>query len=121
MQKGEIYGFLYIPSGTADALLASRQPKISFYYTMTSLTAAAPAVTALPAAEPHVAACAVGCPSCGGTHQHKDCCEDALTIALVGNPNCGKTAFFNAACGGHERTGNYAGVTVTISVHSPWT
>lgn len=39
MQKGEIYGFLYIPSGTADALLASRQPKISFYYTMTSLTA----------------------------------------------------------------------------------
>ena len=75
--------------------------------------AAAPAVTALPAAEPHVAACAVGCPSCGGTHQHKDCCEDALTIALVGNPNCGKTAFFNAACGGHERTGNYAGVTVT--------
>ena len=39
MQKGEIYGFLYIPFGTADALLASRQPKISFYYTMTSLTA----------------------------------------------------------------------------------
>ncbi|MCI6823255.1 MAG: ferrous iron transport protein B [Bacteroidales bacterium] len=75
--------------------------------------AAAPAVTALPAAEPHVAACAVGCPSCGGTHQHKDSCEGALTIALVGNPNCGKTAFFNAACGGHERTGNYAGVTVT--------
>ena len=75
--------------------------------------AAAPAVTVLPAAEPHAAACAVGCPSCGGTHQHKDSCEDALTIALVGNPNCGKTAFFNAACGGHERTGNYAGVTVT--------
>ena len=62
---------------------------------------------------PHAAACAVGCPSCGGTHQHKDSGEDALTIALVGNPNCGKTAFFNAACGGHERTGNYAGVTVT--------
>ena len=34
------------------------------------------------------------------------------TIALVGNPNCGKTAFFNAATGRHERTGNYAGVTV---------
>ncbi len=74
---------------------------------------AAPAAPLPPAAEPHAAACAVGCPSCGGTHQHKDSGEDALTIALVGNPNCGKTAFFNAACGGHERTGNYAGVTVT--------
>lgn len=74
---------------------------------------AAPASPLPPAAEPHAAACAVGCPSCGGTHQHKDSGEDALTIALVGNPNCGKTAFFNAACGGHERTGNYAGVTVT--------
>ena len=73
----------------------------------------APAAPLPPAAEPHAAACAVGCPSCGGTHQHKDSGEDALTIALVGNPNCGKTAFFNAACGGHERTGNYAGVTVT--------
>lgn len=39
--------------------------------------------------------------------------ENYVTIALVGNPNCGKTAFFNMACGGHERTGNYAGVTVT--------
>lgn len=74
---------------------------------------AAPASPLPPAAEPHAAGCAVQCPSCGGTHQHKDSGEDALTIALVGNPNCGKTAFFNAACGGHERTGNYAGVTVT--------
>lgn len=74
---------------------------------------ATPAAPELPAAEPHAAGCAVQCPSCGGTHQHKDSGEDALTIALVGNPNCGKTAFFNAACGGHERTGNYAGVTVT--------
>ncbi|MGM9693267.1 MAG: ferrous iron transport protein B [Alloprevotella sp.] len=74
---------------------------------------AAPAAPLPPAAEPHAAGCAVQCPSCGGTHQHNDSGEDALTIALVGNPNCGKTAFFNAACGGHERTGNYAGVTVT--------
>lgn len=36
-----------------------------------------------------------------------------MTVALVGNPNCGKTAFFNAVSGGHERTGNYAGVTVS--------
>lgn len=41
IQRNEIYGFLYIPRGTADKLLASRRPKISFYYTMTSLTAGA--------------------------------------------------------------------------------
>lgn len=39
IQRGEIYGFLYIPKGTASNLLASRQPKISFYFTMTTLTA----------------------------------------------------------------------------------
>lgn len=38
--------------------------------------------------------------------------ERPLRIALVGNPNCGKTAFYNAAVGAHERTGNYAGITV---------
>jgi len=41
MQKNEIYGFLYFPKGTTDELLASRQPKISYYYTYTSLTAGA--------------------------------------------------------------------------------
>ena len=39
-----------------------------------------------------------------------------ITIALVGNPNCGKTSLFNAASGGHERTGNYSGVTVSSVV-----
>lgn len=39
MQRNEIYGFLYIPSGTTDELLASRQPKISIYYSYASLTA----------------------------------------------------------------------------------
>jgi len=38
MQENEIYGFLYIPRGTADALLASRQPKVSYYYSMASVT-----------------------------------------------------------------------------------
>ena len=41
IQKGEIYGFFYIPNGTEESLLSSRQPKISFYYTMTTLTAGA--------------------------------------------------------------------------------
>ena len=39
IQRNEIYGFLYIPKGTADKLVASRQPKISYYYTYTTLTA----------------------------------------------------------------------------------
>lgn len=41
MQQNEIYGFMYFPKGTTDKLLASRQPKISFYYSYTSLTAGA--------------------------------------------------------------------------------
>ena len=39
IQRSEIYGFLYIPKGTTEKLLASRQPKISYYYTYTTLSA----------------------------------------------------------------------------------
>ena len=35
-----------------------------------------------------------------------------VRVALVGNPNCGKTSLFNIASGSHERVGNYSGVTV---------
>ncbi|WP_300729963.1 ferrous iron transport protein B [uncultured Bacteroides sp.] len=35
-----------------------------------------------------------------------------INVALVGNPNCGKTSLFNIASGGHEHVGNYSGVTV---------
>ncbi len=35
-----------------------------------------------------------------------------IRVALVGNPNCGKTSLFNYASGAHERVGNYSGVTV---------
>ncbi len=38
--------------------------------------------------------------------------EDAFSIALAGNPNCGKTALFNALTGGRQKVGNYPGVTV---------
>ena len=35
-----------------------------------------------------------------------------ITVALIGNPNCGKTSLFNAASGAKEHVGNYSGVTV---------
>lgn len=38
--------------------------------------------------------------------------EMTLDAMLVGNPNCGKTSFFNSLCGTHAKVGNYAGVTV---------
>lgn len=36
----------------------------------------------------------------------------SIKVALVGNPNCGKTSLFNIASGAHEHVGNYSGVTV---------
>ena len=39
MQENKIYAYLYIPKGTMAKLLAGRQPKISYYYTMTCLSA----------------------------------------------------------------------------------
>ena len=38
--------------------------------------------------------------------------RQVINVALVGNPNCGKTSLFNVASGGHEHVGNYSGVTV---------
>lgn len=52
---------------------------------------------------------------------HEDCTDikaiahargRTINIALVGNPNCGKTSLFNIASGAHEKVGNYSGVTV---------
>ena len=61
-----------------------------------------------------------GCPHCGTSGRRTTTADPAdegeITIALVGNPNCGKTSLFNAASGGHERTGNYSGVTVSSIV-----
>ena len=39
MQENEIYGFLYIPKGTSERLLASRRPKVSYYYSNVSIAA----------------------------------------------------------------------------------
>ncbi len=39
-----------------------------------------------------------------------------VRVALVGNPNCGKTSLFNVASGEHEHVGNYSGVTVDAKI-----
>ncbi len=39
IQENKIYAFLYIPKGTTDKLLASRRPKVSYYYSMTCVMA----------------------------------------------------------------------------------
>ena len=36
----------------------------------------------------------------------------SFRIALIGNPNCGKTTLFNALTGSHQKIGNWPGVTV---------
>lgn len=50
----------------------------------------------------------------GSTHAEKEFSDRRKTInvALVGNPNCGKTSLFNIASGAREHVGNYSGVTV---------
>ena len=48
--------------------------------------------------------------------QHKAMRERrTINVALIGNPNCGKTSLFNYASGAHGRVGNYSGVTVDAS------
>src|SRR3990167_3838080 len=50
----------------------------------------------------------------------KSCCDEtsdpshapSLRVALVGNPNCGKTTLFNALTGAKQQVGNWPGVTV---------
>ena len=46
------------------------------------------------------------------TNSHKEAPKMAITIALAGNPNCGKTTMFNALTGSRQFVGNWPGVTV---------
>src|SRR5881396_2550789 len=46
------------------------------------------------------------------TTQHSALVTRHCTVALVGNPNTGKTTLFNALAGMRQRVGNYPGVTV---------
>ncbi len=67
-------------------------------------------------------------PAVTDVSQEFDNCDDILlqkvaleksrtiNVALVGNPNSGKTSLFNFASGSHERVGNYSGVTVDAKV-----
>ena len=48
-------------------------------------------------------------------HEHQSIIDrerHTINVALIGNPNCGKTSLFNIASGMSERVGNYSGVTV---------
>lgn len=49
---------------------------------------------------------------CESKSCHEQLSNPSLSIALVGNPNCGKTTLFNALTGARQRVGNWPGVTV---------
>jgi ferrous iron transport protein B len=52
-----------------------------------------------------------------GGHNHREKRQPGtIEVALVGNPNCGKTSIFNLASKSREHTGNYAGVTVEAKI-----
>lgn len=50
--------------------------------------------------------------SCPDAHRQHHPGDKTINVALIGNPNCGKTSLFNIVSGSHEHVGNYAGVTV---------
>jgi len=57
-----------------------------------------------------------GTTECDGIDEVVRQCKKHIHVALVGNPNSGKTSLFNAISGGHEHVGNYSGVTVGAKV-----
>ncbi len=66
-----------------------------------------------PISDPHEAFINRTIAEASNDHQHNaDDNSKKITVALVGNPNAGKTSLFNFASGSHEHVGNYSGVTV---------
>ena len=55
-------------------------------------------------------------PDCDAMHHIAAERSKTINVALVGNPNCGKTSIFNIAAHAHEHVGNYSGVTVDEKV-----
>lgn len=53
---------------------------------------------------------AVGCSMSHAARADRE--HHIINVALIGNPNCGKTSLFNVASGAREHVGNYSGVTV---------
>ena len=51
-----------------------------------------------------------------GPSEESKRCTKTINVALVGNPNCGKTSLFNFASGAHDRVGNFAGVIIDAKV-----
>ncbi len=58
----------------------------------------------------------INAPECDAMHHIAAERSKTINVALVGNPNCGKTSIFNIAAHAHERVGNYSGVTVDEKV-----
>ena len=52
---------------------------------------------------------------CRGLREMAKRKERVINVAIIGNPNCGKTSLFNFASGAHGHVGNYSGVTVDAS------
>lgn len=65
-----------------------------------------------PSAEGHSAAKKDAEEACSSIEEVINRRSRCIDVALVGNPNSGKTSLFNAISGGHEHVGNYSGVTV---------
>ena len=55
-------------------------------------------------------------PDCDALHHIAEERAKTINVALVGNPNCGKTSIFNIDAHAHQRVGNYSGVTVDEKV-----
>ncbi len=67
------------------------------------------------ASQPHLQGISIDdCPDIRRKHMQQIATKrgQEISVAFVGNPNCGKTSLFNISSGSHERVGNYSGVTV---------